>query len=168
MLRTPKTLYYRWSNGEEMNPDELTTIIDDSIHGAKDLKAVYQKRKMELSWNEYKRIMERFLKRTFDNCKLIEDYEDKTIINKLIYDFIIEDNFYIKYICNCLDGEMMKWQKERNDVRDHKKYKHCQECGKLIEKTNNKKLYCTECAANKERERKRNNAYKYRKLKVAK
>ena len=162
MLRTPKTLYYRWSNGEEMNADELTAIIDDSIHNAKESKAIYQKQKMELSWNEYKKIIEPFLKRAFDNCELIEHYEDKTIINKLIYDFIIEDNFYIKYICRCLDGEMMKWQKKSNGVRDHKKYKHCKECGKLIEKTGNKKLYCSECADKRKKESNKKSDKKYK------
>ena len=52
---------------------------------------------MTLSWNEYKKVVEGFLRRCFDNCKLIGEYEDKTqIVNN--YDFITEDNFYVKYI----------------------------------------------------------------------
>lgn len=41
-------------------------------------------------------------------------------------------------------------------------YSRCRQCGAIIEKTGNKKLYCSECAREKERERKRKIAYKYR------
>ena len=147
-LRTPKRLYYRWVNGEAMNANELTVVIDDAIHNAKKLKAVYQKQKMELSWNDYKNKINEFLNKIFDNCKLIEDYEDKDVVNKLIYDFINEDNFYISYICNSLDGEMLKWQKEYYGVRDHQQYNRCQECGDLIEIKSRKDYstkYCDKC-----------------------
>ena len=58
---------------------------------------------------------------------------------------------------------MLKWQKKYYQVREHKEYKRCKECGALIENTGNKKQYCKECATQKERERKRSIAYKYRK-----
>ena len=57
LLKTPYNLYYRWTKGVEMNADELTNIIDDSIHKAAELKSMYQKQKMELSWNEYKKVV---------------------------------------------------------------------------------------------------------------
>ena len=145
LLKTPYNLYYRWIKGSEMNAHELTAEIEDSIYKAAELKCVYQKQKMKLSWNEYKNIVETFLRRAFDNCKSIEDYENENLTDKYIYDFITEDNFYIKYISKSLDGEMLKWQKEYYNVRDHKKYKRCKECGALIENTHNRIQYCSDC-----------------------
>ena len=146
LLKTPYNLYYRWIKGAEMNANDLTNMIEDSIYKAEELKSVYQKQKMKLSWNEYKKVVEEFLKRAFDNCKLIEDYENECLTNKYIYNFITEDNFYISYICKSLEGEMLKWQKKYYRVREHKEYKRCKECGALIEQTNNRVMYCKQCS----------------------
>ena len=48
---------------------------------------------------------------------------------------------------------MLKWQKKYYKVRDHKQYKRCKECGKLIEKTSNKKMYCDDCKRKMELQR---------------
>lgn len=151
LLKTPYNLYYRWIKGAEMNADELTNAIEGSIFKAAELKVMYQKQKMKLSWEEYKKIIEGFLKNIIDNCKLIEDYEIDNLTNKYIYELASEDNFYISYFCDCLEGEMLNYQKKNSGLyvpssRQHKKYKRCKECGKLIEKTGNKKIYCNECA----------------------
>lgn len=146
LLKTPYNLYYRWIKGVEMNVNELITIIEDSIYKATELKLVYQKQKMNLSWAEYKKVIEEKLIKIFDNCKSIEEYEIDNLTNKYIYEFASEDNSYIKYICDSLEGEMLKWQKKYYGVREHKQYKRCKECGKMIEKTGNKKTYCDECA----------------------
>ena len=61
---------------------------------ANNLKIKLQKEKMSLSWVKYKKIIEEFLRKAFDNCKLIEDFEDKTKLNN-IYDFMTEDHFYV-------------------------------------------------------------------------
>ena len=113
-----------------MNTDELTRIIDDSIDNSIKLKTQYQKQKMELSWNNYKKVIEEFLQKILNNCKLIEDYENKARLNS-IYDFMNEDNFYVSYFCKYLENEMKQWQKKYYGVRSHKKYKSnlviCQE-----------------------------------------
>lgn len=152
LLKTPYNLYYRWIKGSEFNADELTDIIENSIYEAAELKVVYQKQKMELSWNEYKNVIEEFLRRAFDNCKLIDDYECENLTNKYIYNFTTEDNFYISYICKSLEGEMLKWQKKYYGLQRgrNKQYKRCKECGALIEKTNNRVLYCKECKYQKQ------------------
>lgn len=163
LLNTPKRLYYQWIDGIEMDADELTTIIDDAIDDAQKLKVTYQKQKMELSWSEYKKVIEGFFRRCFDNCKLIEDYEKDSKYCG-IYDFMNEDNFYIKYFCNRLEGNMRDYQKHYYGLKysSRKGYKRCKKCGNLIENTGNKKMYCDECAEKNERERKRQIAYKYR------
>jgi len=145
LLKTPYNLYYRWIKGVEFDADELINVIDDSIHKAVELKSVYQKQKIKLSWNEYKKLIESFLQRAFKNCKLIEEYENENLTNKYIYEFASEDNFYISYICNSLEGEMMMWQKKKYNVRQHQQYKRCIECGKMIEKQHNRTQYCSDC-----------------------
>ena len=147
LLNTPKRLYYQWIDGVEMDADELTTIIDNAIDDAQKLKITYQKQKMELSWSEYKKVIEGFFHRCFDNCKLIEDYEKDSKYCG-IYDFMNEDNFYIKYFCDRLEGNMKDYQKHYYGLKysSRKGYKRCKCCEKMIENTGNKKMYCDECA----------------------
>ena len=149
LLNTPKRLYYQWIDGIEMDADELTNIIDDAIDDAQKLKITYQKQKMELSWSEYKKVIEGFFQRCFDNCKLIEDYEKDSKYCG-IYDFMNEDNFYIKYFCNRLEGNMKDYQKHYYGLKysSRKGYKRCKCCGKMIEKIHNRKIYCDDCREN--------------------
>ena len=117
------------------------------------------------SYVKYKKIIEDFLRKAFDNCRLIEDFEDKTKLNN-IYDFMTEDHFYVGYINKTLEGELMKYQKRYYGLpqNSRKGYIRCKLCGDMIVRTNNKKMYCEKCANAKEKYRKRNNAYKYRKV----
>lgn len=155
LLKKPKLMYFDWLSGTEMDADTVTDIIDDAIDESEKLKQRFQMEKMTLSWNEYKKVIEGFLKKCFDNCKLIEEYEDKTqIVNN--YDFITEDNFYVKYINRYMDREIVQYQKKYYGVRQHKKYSRCKRCGGIIEKTGNKRLYCDDC-------RKRNDLERYKK-----
>lgn len=150
LLNTPKRLYYQWIDGNEMNPDKLTTIINDAIDHAQKLKAIYQKQKIELTWGKYKKVVEGFFQKCFDNCKLIEDYE-KEFKYLGMCDFINEDNFYIKYICKSLESYMQNYQKQYYGlyVRGSKNKKYrivpCKRCGGLIEKIHNRKIYCNSC-----------------------
>lgn len=155
LLKKPKLMYFDWVSGTEMEADTVTGIIDDAIDEAEKLKQRFQMEKMTLSWNEYKKVIEGFLRKCFDNCKLIEEYEDKTqIVNN--YDFITEDNFYVKYINRYMDREIVQYQKKYYGVRQHKKYSRCKRCGGIIEKTGNKRLYCDDC-------RKQNDLERYKK-----
>lgn len=161
LLKKPKLMYFDWLSGTEMDADTVTNIIDEAIDEAEKLKQRFQMEKMILSWNEYKKVIEGFLRRCFDNCKLIEEYEDKTqIVNN--YDFIIEDNFYVKYINRYIDREIVQYQKKYYGVRQHKKYSRCKRCGGIIEKTANKRLYCDDCALIKKKESNRKADKKYK------
>lgn len=152
LLKKPKLMYFDWLSGTEMDANTVTGIIDDVIDEAEKLKQRFQKEKMILSWNEYKKVVEGFLRKCFDNCKLIGEYEDKTqIVNN--YDFITEDNFYVKYINRSLDGEIRKYQKQYYGIRDHKNYSRCKRCCGIIEKTNNRVKYCKECGKIIDREK---------------
>lgn len=156
LLSTPKRLYYRWINGEKINANELTNMIESSIYQAAELKSMYQKQKMNLTWDEYKDVIKEFLRKIFNNCELIEDYETNNLSNNLIYDFYNEDKSYVKYVCDSLEFYMLNYQKDYYGLKRgrNKRYKHCGDCGVLIEITGNKKNYCDNCA--KERKRKSN------------
>lgn len=157
LLKKPKLMYFDWLSGIEMDTDIVTGIIDNTIDEAEKLKQRFQKEKMTLSWNEYKKIVEGFLRKCFDNCKLIEEYEDKTqIVNN--YDFITEDNFYVKYINRSLNAYFQNYQKNYYSVKrgHNNKYSRCKRCGGIIEKTGNKRLYCDNC-------RKQNDLERYKK-----
>lgn len=151
LLKTPYNLYYRWIKGVNIDTDNLVDIIEDSIHRAGDLKTVYQKQKMELSWEEYKIKIEEFLQKIFNNCKPIEEYEVNNLTNKYIYELASEDNSYVRYFCDSLEGELLKYQKRYYGVREHKPCKRCKECGKLIEDKSKTKpfVYCEDCRKEK-------------------
>lgn len=148
LLKTPYNLYYRWIKGSEMDTEELLKTIEDSIYKANELKSVYQKQKMELSWEEYKNVIEGFLQNIFNNCKTIEEYELDNLTNKYIYELANEDNSYVKCFCDSLESYMLDYQKRYYGLKRgrNKKYMRCKECGALIEKTSNRKMYCEECA----------------------
>lgn len=147
LLSTPKRLYYQWIGGAKVSPDELTCIIDDAIYQAEQLKTAYQKQKMNLSWKEYKKLTEDFLEKIFHNCRSIEDYEDKTKIRHM-YDFINEDNFYIRYFCKSLEAYLMNYHKEYYGLKRgrNKQYAYCRLCGGLMEKNHNRRIYCPSCS----------------------
>lgn len=154
LLKKPKLMYFDWLSGTEMDANTVTGIIDDAIDESEKLKQRFQMEKMTLSWNEYKKVIEGFLRRCFDNCKLIEEYEDKTqIVNN--YDFITEDHFYIKYICERLSGNIKDYQKKYYGLKysSRKGYSRCKRCGGIIEKTGNKRLYCDDCRRQNDLER---------------
>lgn len=163
LLNTPKRLYYQWIDGAEMDPDELTNIIDNALYDAENLKVLYQKQKMKLSWSEYKNVIESFFKRCFDNCELIEVFEEKNHSCN-IYDFTNEDNFYIKYFCKRLDGNILDYQKKYYGLKSssRKGYTRCKNCGKLILKTNNRIMYCSDCSHKINKEKTRENMKKRR------
>ena len=163
LIKTPKRLYYDWISGKVMNAASVVEILDEAIDTSEKVRVKLQQRKLSLTWSEYKKIVDGFLRHCFNNCKLIEEYEDKNnLLTRL--DFLTEDHFYVRYFCRSLDGEIRKWQKKTYGLpqSSRKGYTRCLQCGVIIEKTGNKRKYCKECAINNERKRKRKIAYKYR------
>lgn len=145
ILKFPKKLYYEWSAGKPMDTGTLEELLKKSCDDAQIVRQRLKQQKMSLSWTEYKKIAESFLHTAFHNCRLIDDFESKSSLS-CGFDFLTEDHFYIKYFSRSLDGEIRKWQKKYYKVRDHRPLKRCPDCGALIEKTGNKKIYCTGCA----------------------
>ncbi len=166
LLSTPKRYYYQWIDGIEMNADELTTIIDDALDAANKLKVTYQKQKMELSWNDYKKMIEGFITKIFNSSLLIEDYEVKTKLNN-IYDFVNEDNFYISYFCKSLELYLLNYNKEYYGLKRgrNKSYKRCCICGALIQIVSKRDFstkYCKTCLNDVVKEQTKLRVQKYR------
>lgn len=145
LLKVPKTLYYAWRKGREFTPKELTALIDGAMDSAQAVKARYEREKMVLAWNNYKKMIETYLERAFQNCKFLEELEyGKQMV--LDIDCWNEDNLYIRYLCKSLDGELRKYQKNYYGVRDHHKLRRCRDCGRLYE-VNRKDTRSTRCGA---------------------
>jgi hypothetical protein len=164
LLNTPKKLYYRWQSGSEnYNSDEFRQILDDSLLQAEELKIKYGKQKMDISWNDYKKLIEGFFVKMFNNYIPLEEYEDKS---KIVLDIDIwtEDNFIISYFCKSLNGYMKNYQKEFYGLSRNRDSKliRCNECGKLIEKNSNHQKYCNICRLHNDLEKTKNRVKKYR------
>lgn len=163
LIKTPKRLYYEWISGIDMDADTVTDLIDDAIDESEKVKKRLQMEKMSLSWNDYKKVIEGFLHKCFENCKLIEEYEDKKSISNRL-DYITEDHFYVGYINHCIETYMKNYQKEVYGLKRgrNKKYKRCKECGSLIENSGNRKAYCDKCADIKRKESNKISDKKYK------
>lgn len=146
LLKVPKRLYFNYIDGNEYKSEEINKLIDDAMSESIKAKEKLQLEKMVLKWSDYTELINGFLKTAFNNCKLIGDYEDKTSISSR-FDFLTEDNFYIKYFCKSINGEIQKWQKKYYGIkRKHKeKYGRCKSCGKVFEIKNKNQKYCEEC-----------------------
>jgi len=150
LIKTPKTLYFRWIKGEEYESEALTNTIDDAMSQAVSLKEKYSMQKLDLSWIEYKSLIETCFLRIFNNCIGLDDYEDKSKIT-VQTEVWHEDNFYISYFCKMLDGYLRNYQKKYYGLYvpgSRNKYilKRCTKCGSLYnQKKRNQKL-CQKCA----------------------
>lgn len=144
-----------------MDPEQVTKQIDEALTRAEQMKLRAQLEKMVLSWEEYKKLVEDILRRCFQRCRLLEEYENGGTLPTCL-DCLTEDHFYTGYICRCLDRELLCFQKKYYGVRSHKKYLRCRQCGDLIEKTGNKKMYCTSCALSRRKESNRRADKRYK------
>lgn len=156
LLHTPKRLYCNWLKGNSFTPEEALALIKEAMEKAEQKKAVFQNQKMELSWQEYKQVAEGFLRKLFDCCKLLDHYEKASDFYN-IYDFMNEDNFYVRYFCKSLEAYMKNYTKEYYGLKRgrNKKYIRCSLCGSLIERTGPNTRYCTECRRNRRLQTKR-------------
>lgn len=84
-------------------------------------------------------------------------------------DLWTEDNFAIKYVCNCLQQSMKNYQKEYYGLyikgsKDKIKYKRCKDCGKMffVNSIVKNKKRCDECQHIKQLEYQRNSMKKLR------
>jgi len=163
MLKKPKKLYFCWLHGEQVNPQELTEKLDNIYQEAIILKEKYSKRKMSLDWDDYKLIINKYLKQCFQNCKLLDNCDTWTTA-KINTDAWNDDNFYVRYICKSLDGYIRNYQKEYAGLirGRNKKYDYCIDCEKLYEKKTFNQKRCPFCQTKYNRINKTLKQRKYR------
>lgn len=175
LLHMPKKLYFRWEKNQNdcENVDDLSKTLKESLAQAEELKNQYSKQKMNLTWKQFKPVVEKYIRRAFENYIPLDKYENK---NEFVLDtdLWIEDNFAIKYICNCLQQGMKDYQKEyyglyRKGKRSRLKYKRCRDCGKMFfaNSKDNQSIRCEECYEKYRTEYYRLNKQKQRKGKMS-
>lgn len=168
LLHIPKQLYYRW---EKNNKDEcinnLLDKIEESISKAQELKNQYSKQKMDLTWKQYKPIVEEIIHKAFNNYISLDKYENK---NEFVLDTDLwtEDNFCIKYICRCLQTAIKNYQKKYYGLyikgsKDKVKYKRCIDCGRqiLVDSKDNQTVRCDECYSKWREQKSREKSLRY-------
>lgn len=154
-LLTPKKEYFKIINfikqggdESEINIDNIKKIIEDNLNKAKKERMRSINRKCNLKWIDYKKIINKYIERIFNNFIPLEEYEDNDNweIDDVLIDGWNEDNYIISYICTSLSGYIKTYCRKIQGINQRKKYKFCDNCGKPIEKINNKIKYCKQCA----------------------
>lgn len=143
-LANYKNIYFNYINGECENV--LEEIKRNTVEVVR-LKKESQDRKIDMSWSEYKNLINSIIPKIFDNYipmdTKIEKGEWKPNEN---YEWD-EDNYIIRYFNKSLDGEIKKYVDELKGKRVLKnKKKNCIICGKGIINSVNNRKYCLECS----------------------
>lgn len=146
LIKQPKQMYYRWKSGETYNATTLTSQLGNILSELIKAKEKYAKQKMNISWNDYKKLIVPYFKRMFENFVPLEEFEDK---NHLTIDINTwnEDNFAIAYLCKGLDGYMRNYQKEYYSVPRNKKYDYCECGGMFVQNKKNNRFKCNTCGS---------------------
>lgn len=154
LLITPKREYFKAINfikdgGDvsSININETKSKIEDAFARADIIKRQSINRKHQMKWPQYKKLINTYIKRIFDNYIPVEEYEKEYRWDmKVSVDGWSEDNYIISYICKSLTGYMKNYINKLNGIKKHKRYKECIMCGRLIEDTVSNKKYCPQCA----------------------
>ena len=147
LLRLPRTLYFQWINGSILEPDEVTSMIDDAIAKSIQVKEDFAKQKLPLSWTSFKKEAELCLRQVFDRYIPLEEYEDASQF-QMESGLWQEDNYCISYFCNSLSGYFKNYQKRCYGLPQSTRhaYARCGYCRDLFLKKHNRQVYCPLCA----------------------
>ncbi|MFB7817752.1 hypothetical protein ACFC0X_26730 [Paenibacillus chitinolyticus] len=152
-LQTPKKEYYKAvqkvKDDEKVDLETIRENIAKEYAAAELIRQQCRHNKLELSWPEYKHLINGFIRRIMDNYLSIEEYESRHGWEiKASIDGWSEDNYAIKYFCRCLTGYM------QNYIRDRRpkpvKRKPCIVCGEEFIYKSSKKQYCDPCKRSKQ------------------
>ncbi|MVP00808.1 hypothetical protein [Paenibacillus lutrae] len=153
LLLTPKREYFKTvsqiKNGEKVEAPPIQAAIAQALEQAMNIRKQSIENKANLSWSEYKKIINSYIERIFSNYIPVEDYEKKHGWElRAPVDWWSEDHYAIKYMCTCITGYM------RNYVRDRKpkavKEKLCSLCKESFFYKSSKRLYCDSCKKQKQ------------------
>lgn len=141
---SPKKLYFkvieRIKNGEDI---DVSTIRNELIRLDKLTEELLERdtsKKIELSFKDYKEMINGYILRIFNNYKPPHEYEEEFGWElNITHDAWHEDNYIIKYMCKSLTGYMMHYVRDNN-----KKEKICVKCNSLLSQLN-RSGYCKSC-----------------------
>lgn len=142
-LANYKNIYYRYMKDNTIDVINEIDLNTTNIHNL--LDEVY-KRKVDLSWQDYKEYVNGVIPRIFDNyipmdIKILSGKWNPNYNND--WD---EDNYIIKYFNKSLDGYVKKYVDTIKGERvSNVKQKKCVICGKYVQAKSNRKKYCNEC-----------------------
>lgn len=143
-LANYKNIYYKYINKEIDNAEDEIDINTNEVNR---LLIEAQNKKIDLSWDEYRNLVNGIIPKIFDNYIPMDEkiLEGKWNPNNN-YDWD-EDNYIIRYFNKSLDGYIKMYANGINGNRYLKgKKKNCIICGKEIIKTVNNKKYCLQCS----------------------
>jgi len=159
LLLTPKKEYFRLvnmkkenGNIEDVKYDEVLNNINNAFNEAELIKQESINKKHNMNFNNYKKIINTYISRLFDNYICPEEYEKVHGWElKVVVDGWSEDNYVIRYFCKSLTLYMRSYIRDIN--KNIKKYKECEVCYIPFLPTNNKSKYCSICAKEIDREK---------------
>ena len=143
-LANYKNIYFSYINGE---CEDVLDEIEKNTRAVKELKTKACSKKYDMTWEEYKELVNGIIAKIFDNYipmdKRIEDGTWKPNNN---YEWD-EDNYIIKYFNKYLDGEIKSYIRRIKNKRNSKR-KKCEVCGKdiVLKSPNSNVKYCKICA----------------------
>lgn len=152
--------------GEKVDVDPIEQRIKDSFVELDKIKG--EAKKIDLKFSEYKKLINSYIERIFNNYVPIHEYEEEHGWEmRVTVDGWSEDNFIISYFCKSLTGYMRNYTKSLQPKEIIKKC--CVSCDKEITVNNGNQKYCDNCLIKRTKERRRiNNQKYYNKIKTTK
>jgi hypothetical protein len=161
-----KNIYFNYI--EKYN-DDVLDLLKNNEDELNRLKIEATSKKLDMSWEDYKKFINGYIPIIFDNYTPMDDLIELgkwQPNNNLDWD---EDNHIIKYFNKSLDGYILKYYDEQIGKRykSNKKTIQCKRCERKIIRKSNRQCYCDYCSEYIKRKQKlenwNKNKHKYRK-----
>jgi hypothetical protein len=144
LLTTPSVEYNKLYKNK-VTLEESIKNINEALEKAEQIKRQSINKKIELKWNEYKKLINFYITKCFDNYISVDEYEEKNGWND-DNGFYNEDNYVIGYFIRSIRGYLLNYYNQKKERKRWKTYIECCNCGKEIEKKSNRTKYCNDCA----------------------
>jgi len=152
LLLTPKKEYFRLvnikkeiGNIDDVKYEDVYNNIENAFNEAELIKLESIDKKHNVSFSNYKKLINTYIERIFNNYVSIEEYEkDHEWKLNISVDGWSEDNYVIKYFCKSLTGYIKMYI--RDVLNKSNKFKECDICKILFKPTTSSNKYCQICA----------------------
>ncbi|QSF43282.1 hypothetical protein [Paenibacillus tianjinensis] len=159
LLRKPRNEYFKALKlikdgyGDIIDSQEVEDVIKKSLSRAAEIKKEMTEIKLQMSWAEYKSLIDSSIVKIFKNYKTIDEYEEEHGWEQKVDAIWNEDNYIVKYFVKSIHGYLLTYIRDSKPKEEIKKY--CVVCDEELQVTNNRKKYCNLCARDKHNEVKR-------------